>query len=340
MSLSDATNNTFKLNRPSAAIAALPALLGFTPELSLALLLITDGKLTATARVDLTDARSLIDTLAYSAAAGGADTVIAVVVDAEGAQCDVCGAERRELIVALRDALSERGIELVGAHVVDRVEAGGHWRCYDDCGAGGLIEDPAESLVMLAAVLEGRVVHKNRQALEELITISDPARTAHLADLLAEAERRNDLTSETKIAAELTAALATLRTLSATQTLADSDAVRLAVALADHRIRDCLIGLSAGSQAHEAVELWTRLSQLLPESHRVEPLALLALSSYAIGESPKAGIALTEALRINPSHRLAGLLDVALTTAMPPEQVRELAVQGYRMAQRYGVHLP
>lgn len=340
MSLLDAAN-TFKLSRPSAAIAALPALLGFTPELSLALLLISGGELTATLRVDLPGARALIGTLACSAAECGADTVIAIVVDAEGAQCDMCGVERRELITELRDGLTERGIELAAAHVVDRVEAGGHWHCYDGCGAEGPIDDPAQSALMLAAMLEGRTVHKNRQALEELVKTADPARTASLAaPLAAESARRSDPATNTEVAAELTAALAILRTLSDARTLADSDAVRLAVALTDHRIRDCLIGLSVGTKARDAAELWTRLSQLLPDSHRAETLVLMALSSYIIGEGPLAGIALDEALRLNPSHRLAGMLDTALSAGIRPEQLRALGATGYRMARRYGVDMP
>lgn len=340
MSLLNAAN-TFKLNRPAAAIAALPALLGFTPQLSLALLFITDGELTGTMRVDLPGARPLVGTMAHMAAEQRADTAIAIVVDADGARCDMCAAERHELITELRDALSECDIDLIAAHVVDRIEAGGYWHCYDGCGAEGPIDDPELSPVMVAAALDGRVVHKNREALEKLVATSDPARTARLADLLtADTARPCALSTDPEVAAEVTAALALLHTVAEGRALADGEAVRVAMALTDHRIRDCMVGLSVGVKAPEAAELWTQLSQLLPDSHRPEVLVLLALASYVCGDGTLAGIALDAALQINPSHRLAGMVDHALRAGIPPQQVRQLGATGYRLARRFGVKMP
>jgi hypothetical protein len=37
---------------------------------------------------------------------------------------------------------------------------------------------------------------------------------------------------------------------------------------------------------------------------------------------------------------MAGMLDTALLSGMRPEQIRELAVTGYRLAARLGVALP
>ena len=53
--------------------------------------------------------------------------------------------------------------------------------------------------------------------------------------------------------------------------------------------------------------------------------------------TPPPGVA---ALRGDPKHRMAGMLDTALQSGMRPEQIRELAGTGYRLARRLGVRLP
>jgi len=67
---------------------------------------------------------------------------------------------------------------------------------------------------------------------------------------------------------------------------------------------------------------------------------LLAFSAYARGDGPLAGISLEAALRSDPEHRMASMLDTALQAWMRPEQIRELAGTGYRLAKRLGVRLP
>jgi hypothetical protein len=69
-------------------------------------------------------------------------------------------------------------------------------------------------------------------------------------------------------------------------------------------------------------------------------LVLLAFSAYARGDGPLAGLSLESALRSAPEHRMAGMLDTALQSGMRPEQIRELADTGYRLAKRLGVRLP
>jgi len=66
----------------------------------------------------------------------------------------------------------------------------------------------------------------------------------------------------------------------------------------------------------------------------------LAFSAYSRGDGPLAGISLDVALQANPGHRMAGMLDTALQSGMRPEQIRELAGTGYRLAEKLGVRLP
>jgi hypothetical protein len=69
-------------------------------------------------------------------------------------------------------------------------------------------------------------------------------------------------------------------------------------------------------------------------------LVLLAFSAYARGDGPLAGVSLEAALRCEPEHRMAGMLDTALQSGMRPEHIRQLADTGYRSAKRLGVRLP
>ena len=111
-------------------------------------------------------------------------------------------------------------------------------------------------------------------------------------------------------------------------------------ALKDARVRDTLYALAVGENAGQAEELWATLSRTLPDPWRVEALVLLAFSAYVRGDGPLAGVSLDAALRCDPTHRMAGMLDTALQSGMRPERIRELAVTGYRLADQLGVRLP
>lgn len=80
----------FRFTRPGALIAALPAVLGFAPEKSLVLVALEQGRMGAVMRADLSaDLSQNLDRLAELAATSGADTVVAVIVDDEGALCPI-----------------------------------------------------------------------------------------------------------------------------------------------------------------------------------------------------------------------------------------------------------
>jgi hypothetical protein len=122
--------------------------------------------------------------------------------------------------------------------------------------------------------------------------------------------------------------------------LTDDEIAELAVALTDVAVRDTLYALAVGAQGAAAEALWGLLARLLPNPWRSEALVLLAFSAYARGDGPLAGVSLEAALRCDPEHRMAGMLDTALQSGMRPEQIRELAGTGYQLAKRLGVRLP
>jgi hypothetical protein len=331
----------FHLNRPGVLIAALPAVLGFVPEKSLVLVTADRGEMGSVMRVDLSD--ELVDSLEHVAdvaAAARPDSAIAVVIDEDGANCRMCNDEHRELAGLLARVLADRGIELLAAHVVDRVAAGGRWHCADGCGNAGTVDDPSASPLAVAAVLDGRRLYARRAELEEVIDVIDPARTDALAEVIDAGKRDVAEREDAAACADIEAAIAAASRVADAAELGDEELARLAWALSDLRVRDTLYALAVGENAGQAEELWAVLSRTLPEPWRVEALVLLAFSAYARGDGPLAGVSLEAALRGDPTHRMAGMLDTALQSGMRPEQIRDLAVTGYRLADRLGVQLP
>ena len=333
----------FHLNRPSTLIAALPAVLGFVPEKSLVLVTVDRGEMGCVMRVDLSpDLVASLEHIANVAASARPDSAIAVVVDETGAACRMCNDEYRELAAALTTSLAQRGIELFAAHVVDRVAVGGRWHCADGCGNGGVVDDPSASPLALAAVLDGRRLYGRRAELQEVIGVTDSARSAKLESAIRKrAEKRCGAgPSDAVTRSDIKDAMAAAARVACGVELSDARLARLASALTDPLVRDTLYALAVGEDAAQAESLWAMLARTLPDPWRVEALVLLAFSAYARGDGPLAGVSLEAALRCEPTHRMAGMLDTALQSGLRPEQIRELAVTGYRLADRLGVRLP
>lgn len=329
------------LDRPGALIAALPAVLGFVPEKSLVLMTIAAGEMGAVLRADLSDPPvDQLYRLAELAALSGADAAVAVIVDADGANCPMCAEEHRQLAEELTREMDSQDVELVACHVVAEIAAGARWYCADGCGNSGVVEDPTASPTAVAAVLDGRRLYQRREDLVAVVTLADPARTAALARAIEAATAPAPSRPDELVRGDIEHALACAGRFKDDGALADEDRVRLAWSLTDDRVRDTLYALAVGDGAGAAEALWAELARSLPEPWRVEALVVLAFSAYVRGDGPLTGIALDEALRAQPAHRMAGMLDQALQSGMRPEQIRELAQTGYRLARRLGVQLP
>lgn len=335
----------FELNRPGALIAAVPAVLGFVPEKSLILLSIDGGELGSVMRVDLsTELADRLGHLAEVAAAAEPEAAVAVIVDADGAPCPVCNEEYRELCASLRQELSQRDIVLLALHVVDRVAPGGRWHCVDGCGSGGAVDDPSASPLAMAAVLDGRRLYARRADLQAVITVDDRSDSVELAAAIEHQAATRDAAHRVDPdrcgRRDVENAIAAAARVADGRSLCDEELATLGCALADLQVRDTLYALAVGETAGEAESLWALLARRLPAPWRVEALVLLAFSAYARGDGPLAGVSLEAALRCQPGHRMAGMLDTALQSGLRPEHIRELAVTGYQLAKRLGVRLP
>ncbi|QFS91455.1 hypothetical protein FIV07_11865 [Mycobacterium sp. THAF192] len=325
------------LDNPDLMIASLPAVLGFVPEKSLVLVTAADGEMGAVLRIDLPDGDTgPLFELAEVAAVAEPEVAVAIIVDGEGAGCRMCAEDYREWTQLLTEELAERHVELIAAHVVDVVDAGGRWYCADGCGRSGRVADPTASPLALAAVLDGRRLYARRADLVAVVAPTEPERAAGLARLLDKA----DGVERCDIGSRIEFALASAAQIAAGSALSDDDLVRLGTSLDHPQVRDTLYALAVGDGAGPAESLWADLSRRLPVPWRAEALVLLAFSAYARGDGPLAGIALDAALSCEPGHNMAGMLDQALRSGIRPEEIRDLARTGYRIAAELGIPLP
>ncbi|MGI9123586.1 MAG: DUF4192 domain-containing protein, partial [Mycobacterium sp.] len=186
--------------------------------------------------------------------------------------------------------------------------------------------------------------YHRRADLQAVVSVADPVHTDALLEPIrvraAERQARWEADPNGCGRGDVESAMAVAARLGEGREPDDDEMAGLACALTDVAVRDTLYALAVGADSGAAESLWAILARTLPEPWRMEALVLLAFSAYARGDGPLAGLALEAALRSDPNHRMAGMLDTALQSGMRPEQIRELAGTGYRLARRLGVNLP
>ncbi|HZE14684.1 MAG TPA: DUF4192 domain-containing protein [Mycobacterium sp.] len=308
------------IESPSALIESLVAILGFPPVESVVLVTVQDGAMGCVMRLDLREAAldGAVQRLAELAVRNGADEVTAVIVSAEAARCPICGEQFRAMSRDLAEALARRGARLGATLVVDRIAAGGRWHCVDNCGAAGVLNDPASSVLAAAAVVTGRRMYKDRGELEASVAV-DFEHAAALAPLLDGVGGVVDC-----VAVCVREAVAAVRRMATGEMLSDAELAGVGAALADVRVRDLLFTMVDSDVSAAAEALWALLARTLRQPLRAEALTLLAFSAYLRGDGPLAGIALEAVLAENPHHRMAGLLDTALQSGVRPDEIRGL----------------
>ncbi|EHB48648.1 hypothetical protein MycrhDRAFT_5489 [Mycolicibacterium rhodesiae JS60] len=314
------------LTSPSALIRELPAVLGFRPEQSLIVVVISNGALKTVLRVDLDDALATLGQLAEVTAGQEPDGVIAVIVDAHDGN-------HNALIDALDAALNDRSVMLIGAHVVDAIAEGGRWHCPDRCGVGGVLDDPAASVMAAAAVTNGRRLYSTRAELQAILE-PDTAAAAALAEVVL------DVPAATDPPTAVEAVIAAARAYPATGMPDTESVARIIGAMRAKHIRDMLFALALTADAAVTEALFIALARVLPPPWRADAAAVVGFLAYSRGDGPLAGIATGVALRDDPQHVLAGLLDAHLRCGTQPTDVRQLAEVAHRLAEEAGVALP
>lgn len=344
--MADMTNHhadpAMKIHSVGDLIAAVPALLGFYPTRSVILLAHDDvtGRIGATARTDLgltragalrKDCRTHLGEAVRMLRNQGVDRLFCLVVDdrplvrATPAVMQAIEEAGRSQIVA------EPDLEVVDVVLVDRIADGRRWVCGH--GESGSLPDPESSPVMLAAVIEGRVIHRSRTELTAQLVEEGPGVVADRCRDAATYEADGD-------PCELLAALVGAVTAQRSGALSDADVALLGGALLDLQVRDAAMALGLTVMADEARLLFAELARRLRGTPRAAAATLVAASGYLRGDGPLTGIALDAALTADRHYRGARLLAEALAAGMPPRELCITAEIGTTIARRLGVELP
>ena len=327
MTTTPPTETNIRITESADLLAAVPHLLGFHPTDSLVVIGLQGREpmsIGLTLRVDLPPPRHydlLADQLSLPLAERDTNGVVLVIVGGPGSADDPpC----RPLMAHLESAFADLGIPVVHRLWTPRIAGGIRWLCYDDLACGGVLPDPTATPLAAAAVVAGAVTMPSREAVVATLAPDAPATLARRARLLDAVSRGSEPGSDsvqlgldrlTTIRAAVDSAI------EEPPFLTDEDVLVLMDALADHRVRDaCLI---QDDEEHRlgAERLWTALVRATPSPERAEPASLLAFYTYLRGDGVLAGIALEQAEKADPGHRLTILLRESLQSGLPPQHL-------------------
>jgi hypothetical protein len=327
-----------KLKDPGELLAATPHLLGFRPAESVLLvghLPPRGNRIGLVLRGDLPprefvrgQAESLVTAFAGSGHLGA--TIVVVGRRRAGPGDEPVRLGHEEFVEALTESLSRIGMRTLHALWVPEISTGAPWACYSDDGCEGVLPDVECSVLAAVSASIGLVTYDSREDMERLLDPTDDAAIARRSDLLNAVfdEFGPPDGSEKSIRRGCTVVRTALREVERGELdLADEQAVELAVALANPRVRDACLAMAVPpdrSAAKVAEMLWLALVRGLPAPERAEAASLLGYSAYMRGDGAMAGMAFDNALAAVPGHVLAGLLLAALRHGMDPERVSRL----------------
>ena len=330
------------LRSPDAVLAALPYLLGFTPQESLVLVWIGRRRLLLTQRLDLVGAR--LDPVRWRAAiwehavARCADELIAVLVTDDPEPDDVAADVRDRAALAgvgLRDLIVTRE---------------GRWRsllCNDPscCPSDGRPVDPSAASAMAAEfTLRGVAPMPDRAALVRELS-EDARRSAAMRPLVDDEGARipgSGRSLEDWRDATIDALSRTLGLTSAQlgPPVSPEESAQLIVGLGDVRVRDTLLWECASSEQVDLDRTLAILVGILPSapSDHIAPVATAcAVVAWLAGDGARALIAVERALLDAPEYTLAMLVLQSLRAGLPPSTWREAMSSVDRAECRYGL---
>ncbi|PBA38814.1 hypothetical protein CKJ63_25465 [Mycobacterium avium] len=294
-------------------LAAIPAILRFTPEAGIIVLLLHTGDGQDEVRnalrfdIDPTAARQLTSV----AAPAFHDVTSAILVAVCG---DWIADHAATTLDIVRDGLAELDIATLVRLITPSLDQPGHWTDIDS-GERGPVASFRDSVFAAETVMAGDRIAANRdEIVAEFTPTTNPVPIVNVdpAEFLID-------TFET---------IAAIITGSAHAASHPDLATRVSLLIQDVHLRDTLLLLSV-DHAAPAARLWTHLANQLTGAARLEILTMAAACYYAASDTIRAGIALdTAALDANAQRldypRLAELLLTALQAGFSPTQVREV----------------
>lgn len=299
-----------RVSSPEDLLGLAPYLLGFTPTESLVLIVIGDGRVLVTARLDL-PAPAAHEQVAEQLL-GIADRVDAsgLVLLAYSADGEAARALLERLIVPLRPA------GLLDALYVDATRWWSLMCTAGCCPSEGVRYEPAAHPMAAEAVYAGLTAAAGRADI--VARVSGPPETdvARL-EQVSHAVGAELVELSPQEAGELMAALVA-GYLDQPGPLSDAECVRLAILAADLTVRDVAWAAMTREDVDDHLSLWGQVVARTIAPWEPAPLCLLGMAAWISGDGALQNCCADRALGLDPSYSMAALLDEINRRVLPP----------------------
>jgi hypothetical protein len=315
------------LRSPAEFAAAIPALLGFSPQDSLVAVFLGEGQVIVTMRVDLPeDLEDFTEHATGVACRVGADAVVLAVCCPRG----VGDLPLHGGVEALIGALEDDGVAVKDALLID---SGRYWSygCQSPCCPPEGVPIPEDHALEAERVGAGMpAVAGSRDAVIERYRPRPESAPGPVAMATAEAilrvplaERARQCWDEVRMLASGTATGDEVVSLMV---------ARVQLAMGDVRVRDYVLGSIALSESgtDALVEVVVQAALTAPAAVRPRIAGAAAALLSACGDS---SVAVSCLLDLAGDESLAELVRVGQSIPMPPAQVRELFVSAMPMVE-------
>lgn len=326
-----------RVGSPASLLAVIPGLLGFHPARSLVVV----GAGPPRGRIEVAFRYDLPEPPDRGAATRIASHAAGILARQQLTLAVVVGYGPGTMVTPVADALvgelRRAGITL---HDMLRVDNGRYWSysCQDPhcCPAEGVPFDPASHPTAGAMAAAGSKALRDRAALAATIAplgglVGESMRqAAHRAERRAAGLRRAGPdpgrfggSAERVIDAGLRAVKEAVAEYRRGGRLAGYDEIaRLAVSLADLRVRDDAWARMLPEHAAAHLRLWTDVVRHAPARYVPAPASLLAFTAWQAGNGALANLAAERALAADPGYSMALLLLDAVGAGVPPSAAR------------------
>ncbi|GAB4590310.1 DUF4192 domain-containing protein [Nocardia sp. IFM 10818] len=327
----------FRFAETGKLVAAIPAMLKFTPESSLIFLFMAPAEkgmaVQTVARLDIAAFR---DGRPGSVAAHFghlAPMVMLLVVDERArARRDRYSADHQQILGQIEAEFAVCGVRLVDAVATPAIAAQAPWWSLTKPENTGTVADPTTLAFTAAMVAEGRPVSGTRAEIEARFA-PDTARRAAVAGHLTAAmqEGCDQLTAAVAgntfdefAARQLAEVLDKVHHYDPDTAAEPADVAFLAARIGDPAVRDELFQLCGTEHADRAEALWLDLTRCLPGPARSVAATLYGFSAYVLRQDGvTAAMAFDIATAEDPDNRMARLLSHAIEYGVAPNKIRE-----------------
>lgn len=299
------TQPLLRITGVAEALGLIPHLLGFHPEESLVVLVMKEGRVQVTARIDLepmAEPLACADLLSrlWARYPGAGAWFIAYAADAGLAWrvLDTCAAHTTG----------------IGQFRVVHVDGARWWADTPHAAPGR--HDPTCTRLAAEATVLGLPARPSRQALAE--TLAGPA-DADLESLVDIASRLEEVLSGWTLRRRRQALRRLIAEFAEGVTLSDDQCVELSLLVQDPAVRDEALLAITRSEADRHVCGWTQVVRrsLLPL--QAFPLGLLGISAWVTGNGALQMICLERASRLAPECGLVRIMSDLNEMVLPPE---------------------